>query len=75
MAESLAGEDLQRLGAFAHNLKGTSATIGAGKASSLAKEIESRAKGGDSSGIQDLLQALDEEVQCVLALLSALPES
>jgi HPt (histidine-containing phosphotransfer) domain-containing protein len=56
----------------AHALKGTLAMFGADPARELAHRIEQQAKHGDPLGLDELLQALGDEIERLAVVLRPL---
>ena len=69
--ESARAKDWRALASASHKLKSSSAQLGAGRLSSLAKELEANARGGSGSGVEGLVARLDAEFEAALEALVA----
>jgi len=72
IARALAGGDLQRLGAKAHEVKGASANLLAVAASTAAARLEAAAKTGDVDQVPQLERELREEMARTIEYLKQL---
>ena len=60
---SARAEDWDAVARATHQLKSSSAQVGAGRLSSLAKELEAFARAGAGTGAEELLAQLDVELE------------
>lgn len=67
--------DLPLMASLAHNLKGTSATVGASRVSALARKIEAATNGSAAFDLPKLLQSLDAALKTVCEMLENQPEA
>jgi CheY-like chemotaxis protein/HPt (histidine-containing phosphotransfer) domain-containing protein len=68
MKTAAASDDLPKLGASAHTLKGSASNLGARRLSGLCAKIEKQAKAGDKAAV-DLLPAAATEFEAVKEIL------
>jgi hypothetical protein len=62
---------MKRVATTGHTLKGMFANLAAGRAASLAANLERIGKASDTEGLADAIQALDREAATLLPLLDA----
>lgn len=63
--------DLQELSMMAHSFKGSSGNMGALRLAELCYEMEDRSRRGESTGLDELLTAIDSEYATVRRLFDA----
>ena len=71
MRTALAQGDLETLGRHAHTLKGNSLTVGATALASIARELEERARAGDSADAGSRIEDASAELGRVAITLDA----
>jgi len=69
LTAALEAGDIAKVTLLSHSIKGSSATVGAARASELARAMEFASKAGERDGLEAMLEALKEEVELVVALL------
>ncbi len=70
---ALETDDFATVKMIAHRIKGQTGTIGAGRAFSLARWIEGAAMAEERAQLQEMIDALQAEVGCVIEHMEALP--
>ena len=60
LKESLANADIEKLGSIGHNLKGVGGGYGFNALSVIGANIETIAKSGESAGIEELINEMDD---------------
>jgi HPt (histidine-containing phosphotransfer) domain-containing protein/CheY-like chemotaxis protein len=75
MCEALEAGDFERLSRVAHTIKGSFATLHAGRARSHAQELESAAKGREAVQCSQILVALEHDLEMLAPQLAALRDA
>ena len=68
---AVAAGDMKRVATTGHTLKGMFANLAAGRAASLAANVERLGKAGEIAGLPEAVQALEAEAVAVLPLLDS----
>lgn len=71
MRDGLAGGEMEQLRRAAHSLKSSSRMFSANHLSDLSAEVESRAKAGQTDGVDPLVGQVQEELERVAQALPA----